>query len=76
MPPTRWLLTEATTTKAAAKKRASAKVFSRFFSELLQRGVYIAPSPYEVGFVSTAHSEEDIDATVSAIDSALKAALV
>ncbi len=38
--------------------------FGKFFHFLLERGVYIAPSQFEAGFVSAAHSEEDIRATV------------
>lgn len=38
---------------------------------MLEQGVYIAPSPFETGFISTAHTEADIDATVAAIRRAL-----
>ena len=31
---------------------------------MLEQGVYLAPSPYEAGFISNAHSEEDINKTV------------
>jgi glutamate-1-semialdehyde 2,1-aminomutase len=40
--------------------------FNRFFHAMLQRGVYLAPALYEAGFVSSAHSAEDIAATVAA----------
>ena len=40
--------------------------FRRFFHLMLERGVYLAPSAFEAGFVSSAHSEEHIEATVSA----------
>ena len=40
--------------------------FNTLFHGLLDRGVYIAPALYEAGFVSAAHSEEDIAATVAA----------
>ena len=40
--------------------------FNQLFHGLLDRGVYIAPALYEAGFVSAAHSDEDIAATVSA----------
>ncbi len=40
--------------------------FNRLFHGLLERGVYIAPALYEAGFVSAAHSEADIAATVNA----------
>lgn len=50
---------------------ASMELFRPFFRSLLDQGVYIAPSPYETGFISTAHSEDDIDATVAAMRRAL-----
>ena len=40
--------------------------FNRFFHAMLDKGVYYAPALYEAGFVSAAHSAQDIDATVSA----------
>ena len=46
-------------------------LFRRYFSAMLEQGVYVAPSPYETGFISTAHTEADIDATVAAMRNAL-----
>ncbi|MGE5295653.1 MAG: glutamate-1-semialdehyde 2,1-aminomutase [Solirubrobacterales bacterium] len=40
--------------------------FKRFFSEMLDRGVYLAPSAYEAMFVSLAHTSQDIERTVEA----------
>ncbi|MCA1799009.1 MAG: glutamate-1-semialdehyde 2,1-aminomutase [Xanthomonadaceae bacterium] len=40
--------------------------FKRFFHLMLERGVYLAPSAYEAGFVSSAHTDEDIDKTIAA----------
>ncbi|WP_313069773.1 glutamate-1-semialdehyde 2,1-aminomutase [Melaminivora sp.] len=40
--------------------------FNRLFHGLLERGVYVAPALYEAGFVSSAHTDEDIAATVAA----------
>jgi glutamate-1-semialdehyde 2,1-aminomutase len=40
--------------------------FNRFFHAMLDRGVYLAPALYEAGFVSAAHSEADIEATLAA----------
>ena len=40
--------------------------FNRFFHAMLDRGVYFAPALYEAGFVSAAHREDDIAATVAA----------
>jgi len=40
--------------------------FKRFFHGMLEEGIYFAPSAYEAGFLSAAHSEADIDATIAA----------
>ena len=47
--------------------------FNRFFHAMLDRGVYLAPALYEAGFVSAAHSPDDISATVAAAAQALRA---
>jgi glutamate-1-semialdehyde 2,1-aminomutase len=46
--------------------------FNRFFHALLERGVYLAPSAYEAGFVSAAHGEAEIEATLAAARAAFK----
>jgi glutamate-1-semialdehyde 2,1-aminomutase len=46
--------------------------FNRFFHAMLDRGVYLAPALYEAGFVSAAHSDADITATVAAARQALR----
>jgi len=46
--------------------------FGRFFHHCLDAGVYFAPSQFEAGFLSTAHSESDIDATAAIVAAALK----
>ncbi len=43
-------------------------MFRRFFHAMLERGVYLAPSAYEAGFISAAHSEYDIADTVAAAE--------
>ena len=40
--------------------------FAKFFHGMLKEGIYLAPSQFEAGFISTAHSDRDIDATVRA----------
>ncbi|WP_088285450.1 glutamate-1-semialdehyde 2,1-aminomutase [Ideonella sp. A 288] len=47
--------------------------FNRFFHGMLDRGVYLAPALYEAGFVSAAHTADDIAATVDAARGALRA---
>ena len=42
--------------------------FKRFFHGMLAEGVYLAPSAFEAGFVSAAHTDADIDATIAAAD--------
>eukprot|EP00747_Dinoflagellata_sp_TGD_P145078 gnl/TRDRNA2_/TRDRNA2_176562_c0_seq1.p1 gnl/TRDRNA2_/TRDRNA2_176562_c0~~gnl/TRDRNA2_/TRDRNA2_176562_c0_seq1.p1 ORF type:complete len:146 (-),score=22.25 gnl/TRDRNA2_/TRDRNA2_176562_c0_seq1:38-475(-) len=49
--------------------------FQRFFHAMLDRGIYLAPSAFEAGFVSIAHSDEDIDATIKAAREAFAALL-
>jgi len=46
--------------------RTDADAFYRFHAAMLERGVYLAPSPYEAFFVSTAHGEEEIATTLAA----------
>jgi glutamate-1-semialdehyde 2,1-aminomutase len=48
-----------------AKKSDLAK-FSRFHRGMLERGIYLAPSQFEAGFTSLAHTDEDIDQTLAA----------
>ena len=47
--------------------------FNRFFHAMLGRGVYLAPALYEAGFVSAAHTADDIASTVAAASEAFKA---
>ena len=50
-------------------------LFARYFREMLNRGVYLAPSQFEAAFVSLAHSNADIDETIKANYEALKACI-
>ena len=47
-------------------------MFNRFFHAMLKRGVYLAPSAFEAGFMSTAHSERDIAETLDAARGAFR----
>ena len=49
------------------------ETFKRFFHLCLDRGVYLAPSSFEAGFVSAAHSDEQLDKTIAAIGDAFAA---
>jgi glutamate-1-semialdehyde 2,1-aminomutase len=54
-------------------KRSDTKRYARFFREMLDRGIFLAPSQFEAAFISTAHTPEDIDRTVAAARESLKA---
>ena len=55
----------------SATAAAESGFFKGFFHYCLKNGVFLAPSPYETGFISMAHSEEDILQTVQIIENAL-----
>ena len=54
-------------------RTADLEHFKRFFHALLERGVYIAPSQFETGFLSAAHTEKDLELTAQAVREALRA---
>jgi glutamate-1-semialdehyde 2,1-aminomutase len=53
-------------------KTSDTNKFSLFFRELLKQGIFVPPSQFETCFMSTAHSKDDLDCTVEAIDIALQ----
>jgi glutamate-1-semialdehyde 2,1-aminomutase len=59
----------------AGAKRSDTALYARFFHAMLDRGFYFAPSQFEAGFVSLAHTEAEIERTVEAADDALDEAL-
>ncbi len=48
------------------------RLFARFFRGMLSRGIYLAPSQFEAAFVSAAHTQDDIDRTLSACSETLR----
>lgn len=56
----------------AAAKKSDATRFAAFFREMLNRGIFLPPSQFEALFVSSAHSDADIDATISAAQASLR----
>ncbi|MBX3024750.1 glutamate-1-semialdehyde 2,1-aminomutase [bacterium] len=58
-------------TNAEDARAADTAAFGRFFAAMLERGVYLPPSQFEAAFLSLAHSEGDVDATITAVDQAL-----
>jgi glutamate-1-semialdehyde 2,1-aminomutase len=57
----------------ASAQRSDLKMFSKFFHGCLKQGVYYAPSQFETGFISTAHTLADIERTGDAAGEALRA---
>ena len=47
-------------------KTCDVKMFTKYFNNMIQRGVYLAPSQFEAGFLSLAHALDDIEKTVKA----------
>jgi glutamate-1-semialdehyde 2,1-aminomutase len=58
----------------ADAKRSDTARFARFHAAMLEQGIYLAPSQFEAGFVSLAHTSEHIEATLAAADVAFEAA--
>jgi glutamate-1-semialdehyde 2,1-aminomutase len=54
-------------------KRSDTKRYAQFFREMLDRGIFLAPSQFEAAFVSAAHTSEDISRTIAAARDSLKA---
>jgi len=52
-------------------KKSDTKQFALYFSSMLDQGIYLAPSQFEAAFMSTAHSDKDIELTISAAEKAL-----
>jgi glutamate-1-semialdehyde 2,1-aminomutase len=59
-------------TNYSEAKRSDAKLYARFFREMLRRGILLAPSQFEAAFVSAGHTPADIDRTIAAAAEALK----
>lgn len=59
-------------THYAQVMKTDGKVFNKFYHGMLERGHYFAPALYEAGFVSAAHSDEDIDRTIEAAHEVFK----
>jgi glutamate-1-semialdehyde 2,1-aminomutase len=52
--------------------RTDADRYRKYFHGMLKRGIYLAPSPYEATFLSTAHTDRDIERTLEAAEEALR----
>lgn len=59
-------------TDLASAKRSDPQKFAAFFKACLDRGIYFAPSQFETGFLSTAHTSEDIERTAAIVRDAFR----
>jgi len=62
--------TEDPVTNWASASKSDVQRFGSFFQAMLERGVYIAPSQFEAGFMSAVHTDDVIEATISAAQTA------
>ncbi len=53
-------------------KTADCERFTKYFTAMLNQGIYLAPSQFEAGFISAAHSQDDLDRTLDAVKMALE----
>ncbi|HEY2457527.1 MAG TPA: glutamate-1-semialdehyde 2,1-aminomutase [Candidatus Acidoferrum sp.] len=59
-------------TNYASAKASDTKLYARYFREMLDRGIFLAPSQFEAAFVSASHTDADIDRTISATHEGLQ----
>jgi glutamate-1-semialdehyde 2,1-aminomutase len=65
--------TNSPVTDFPSAKASSTERYAAYFREMLARGVFLAPSQFEAMFVSTAHTDDDIAATIEAARESLRA---
>lgn len=68
-----WLTFAAEAPRAAWSNDDAVAAYAKFHAAMLDEGVYMAPSAYEVAFVGIAHGEEEIDAVIAAANRAMEA---
>ena len=61
---------------AASARKADTKKFAKYFQVMLENGIYLPPSQFEAAFLSTAHTDEDVEATVAAARKAFAEAVL
>jgi len=65
-------LTSENVTDYESAKTSNTQKYARYFKSMLEQGIYLAPSQFEASFVSTAHSDEDLERTIEANRKALQ----
>ena len=67
-----WFFTDKNVWDWTSAERADTAKFAKFHRTMLERGVYLPPSQFEAAFLGTAHSADDVNATIDAAREALK----
>ncbi|HKE35941.1 MAG TPA: aminotransferase class III-fold pyridoxal phosphate-dependent enzyme, partial [Candidatus Baltobacteraceae bacterium] len=67
--------TEGPVTDLESAKKSDTAFFAKYFAGMLDRGIYLAPSQFEAGFVSSAHTTRHVEQTLAAADLAVAAAV-
>ncbi len=65
--------TEDPVTDFASAKQGDGDMFKRFYADMLDQGIYLAPSPFEAWFISAAHDEESIQKTIDCAEKSFRA---
>jgi glutamate-1-semialdehyde 2,1-aminomutase len=56
-------------------RKSDRALFAKYFGAMLERGIYLAPSPFETNFLSAAHGQRDLDRTIGAAEGSWAALL-
>src|SRR6266496_3629133 len=67
-----WFFTEGPVTNWDSASKSDVAAFARFFRAMLDTGIYLPASQYEAAFLSSAHSDEDVQKTISAARNSLR----
>ena len=69
-----WFFSSGPVTDWASASKSDTKAFGRFFQGMLDNGIYLPPSQFEAAFLSTAHTEQDIQQTIAVAKQAIAVA--
>jgi glutamate-1-semialdehyde 2,1-aminomutase len=69
-----WFFTPGPVTNWDSASKADTEAFARFFSGMMNNGVYLPPSQFEAAFLSAAHTHEDVKKTIAASKQAFQPA--
>jgi glutamate-1-semialdehyde 2,1-aminomutase len=61
-----WFFQDGPVTDWDSASKSDTETFGKFFREMLDRGVYLPPSQYEAAFLGAAHSDQDVEKTITA----------